>query len=173
MIERDTSINPKPIISFMFAISAGFWAKELAQHITTIGNVTEITLRQVLILISGLLFLLDILCIVWWYARYIYRVQPKAEFGAYFLDFVVCSMFALGANSWTKPITFLLATVLGTTLLLWRFQLLYKSSSASWTDKQILSRAFKALGIALIIATFSTMAFLVIALLVTDISKIL
>jgi hypothetical protein len=97
--------------------------------------------RQILTLASGVLFLLDLLCIVWWYARYIYRVQPKAQFGTYFLDFVICSMFALAANSWTKPNAFLFATICATTFLICRFLLLYFSSSASQTDRYILKMA--------------------------------
>lgn len=158
MVERDSAIDPKPIISFMFAISVGFWAKELAQYISVLKETGKITGQQCVILVSGVLFLLDILCILWWYARYIYRVQPKAKFGAYFLDFVICSMFALAASSWIEPITFLLATTLGTTLLIWRFRLLYKSADVSWTDRQILSKAFKMFRVALLIAVVGILA---------------
>lgn len=155
MVKDSTAIGPKPIISLMFAISVGFWAKELAQYITD-TNTTNV--QWWLTLVSGVLFLIDLLCIVWWYARYIYRVQPKASFGTYFLDFVVCSMFALAANSWTKPTIFLFATVCASGFLVCRFVLLYVSSSASLTDRTILRRAFFFLGLALLIALFGLSA---------------
>lgn len=101
-----------------------------------------------LTLVSGILFLLDLLCIVWWYARYIYRVQPRAEFRTYFLDFIICSMFALAANSWTKPQAFMFATLCGSGFLILRFVLLYFGSSASQTDRYILKIA----GFALLLA---------------------
>jgi uncharacterized membrane protein len=150
MAINETVIDPKPIISLMFAISVGFWAKQLAQYIAA----NEIDNQSWLILGSGILFLVDLLCVAWWYARYIYRVQPNASFGTYFLDFIICSMFALAANSWTKPFTFLLATVFGTTFIICRFFLLYFSPSVSLTDKYILKRAGLILIIALLIAVF-------------------
>jgi hypothetical protein len=116
-------------------------AKEVLQNYAP----HPVGLRWWLTLISGLLFLIDLLCIVWWYARYIYRVQPKVSFGTYFLDFLVCSMFALAANSWTRSATFVCATLFGTTFLLLRFALLYFSSSASETDRYILKRSGLAL----------------------------
>jgi hypothetical protein len=110
--------------------------------------------RRWFTLLSGVLFLFDLLCIVWWYARYIYRVQPRASFWSYFLDFLICSMFALAANSWTTPDIFLFATVWGSALLFARFVRLYYSTDASMTDRQILLHARTTLliacGIALI-----------------------
>ncbi|MHC4544843.1 MAG: hypothetical protein ACYSYL_10000 [Planctomycetota bacterium] len=111
-------------------------------------NPTNRKWRRWLTLGSGILFLLDLLCIVWWYARYIYRVQPRAEFKTYFLDFIICSMFALAANSWTKPKTFMFATLCGSGFLIFRFVLLYLGSSASQTDRYILKIA----GFALLLA---------------------
>lgn len=138
MAKIDTAIDPKPIVSFMFAVSVGFWASQLATYFATFDLKDE---AWWLTLVSGVLFLFDLLCIVWWYARYIYRVQPKAQFGTYFLDFIICSMFALAANSWTRPNTFLLATICGSAFLICRFLLLYFSSSASQTDRYILKMA--------------------------------
>jgi hypothetical protein len=34
MAEQDTAIDPKPIISLMFAISVGFWASQLVQYVS-------------------------------------------------------------------------------------------------------------------------------------------
>lgn len=152
MAEKETAINPKPIISLMFAISVGFWASKLAQYF-------EDETKSLVILISGILFLMDLLCIVWWYAKYIYRVQSKASFGTYSLDFVICSMFALASNSWTKPHTFLLATACGSAFLVCRFVLLYFSSDASLTDKHILSMAGVGLAGALSFALVSLAMF--------------
>lgn len=109
-------------------------------------------LTVLVVVVSGVLFLLDLLCIVWWYARYIYRIQPDASFGAYFLDFVICSMFALAANSWTDPRTFVLATVFGSLFLGGRFWRLYQGPHVSLTDRQILSKAGIFLGMAILVA---------------------
>jgi len=246
--KEDTAIDPKPIISLMFAISVGFWASQLAtyvaptsenahlrsdakelqswinnklqkyvigvdeklqetstdfrvqvsnlleKHVTDPNGITRLTGKNLqleigkaleqqvledsdakklqaqinrklegyitiinptnrrwqrwLTLGSGVLFLIDLLCIVWWYARYIYRVQPRALFRTYFLDFIICSMFALAANSWTKPGTFLFATLCASGFLIFRFLLLYFGSSASQTDRYILKIA----GIALVLS---------------------
>ncbi len=104
---------------------------------------------------SGVLFLLDLLCLVWWYSKYIYRIQKKTSFGTYFLDFLVCSMFALAANTWTKPSVFLFATAFGSGLLIWRFVNLYYSSDVSMTDRNILLKARIMLLVALGIAVIS------------------
>ncbi|MEE8154159.1 MAG: hypothetical protein V3T53_04260 [Phycisphaerales bacterium] len=155
-VETDPAINPKPIISLMLGVSVGFWAKELAQYLTpSESGESDFTFSDpsdVVTLVSGLLFLLDLLCIVWWYARYIYRIQPNASFGTYFLDFVICSMFALGANSWTEPTSFLFATVLGSAGLGYRFWRLYMSPDVSLTDRRILFRAGIFLGVAFLVA---------------------
>ncbi len=153
MTDTDTAENPKSIISLMFGVSVGFWASELAKYLTIgIEQVDRhgVQLEKLfftgdvkswIVLASGLLFLLDLLCIVWWYARYIYRIQPRASFGTYFLDFVICSMFALAANTWTDPKRFLMATVAGSGFLVLRFYQLYRGSSASLTDRSILRLA--------------------------------
>ena len=148
MAESESTIDPKPIVSLMFAVSVGFWASQLATYFAL--EDTKLDVKSCVTLVSGVLFLVDLLCVVWWYARYIYRVQPSATFWTYFLDFIVCSMFALAANSWTAPRPFLFATVVASFFLVLRFWLLYRSSSASLTDKSILLRA----GVMLLIATF-------------------
>jgi len=152
MAEQEAAINPKPIISLMFGVSVGFWANTLAKFVEKLGDTIEP--KEIVILISGILFLLDLLCIVWWYARYIYRVQSSALFGAYFLDFVISSMFALAANSWTDPNPFLLATSFGSLFLVYRFWLLYRSPDTSVTDKRILMRAGAILGLALLVSFY-------------------
>lgn len=164
MAESESTINPKPIISLMFAVSVGFWASQLAAYANQSDTRLSLDMdgmKSWATLVSGTLFLLDLLCIVWWYARYIYRVQPDASFGTYFLDFIVCSMFALAANSWTKPTPFLIATVFGSFFLVLRFLLLYRSSSASLTDKRILTRAGIFLGIASLVALLALSTLLV------------
>jgi hypothetical protein len=128
--------------------------KKLDKYVNVMTPATRI-LQKWSTLVSGVLFLLDLLCIVWWYARYIYRVQPSASFWTYFLDFVICSMFALAANSWTKPSIFLLATACASAFLVWRFVRLYYSSDASMTDRQILYRASRTLVVAMVIAVLS------------------
>lgn len=169
MANSDSSINPKPIVSLMFGVSVGFWANTLVRFITTggaaaaktasveSGDVTAHAFRfsnvvDDVALISGTLFLLDLLCIVWWYARYIYRIQAVASFGSYFLDFVIASMFALAANSWTDPETFLVASMSGSIFLLVRFVLLYRSADASLTDRHIMLTTGIMLVAALLIA---------------------
>ncbi len=159
MYEDETTINPKPIVSFMFAVSVGFWAKQVAEY------KFDRTPESWLVLVSGILFLVDLLCIVWWYAKYIYRIRPSVSFGIYFLDFVICSMFALAANSWTKPDTFLFATLLASVFLMGRFVNLYLCSDASMTDKGILSKA----GFVLLFASASAFVCLVMADKVMDI----
>ena len=148
MAEKGNAVDPKPIISFMFAISVGFWANQLTKYVASL-EWGQLNFQEYLTLISGLLFLIDLLCIVWWYAKYIYRVQPDASFGTYFLDFLVCSMFALAAISWVESGTFLFATLCATSFLVLRFTLLYFSSSASETDRYILKMAGTALVLAL------------------------
>ena len=72
MAEQEAAINPKPIISLMFGVSVGFWANTLAKFVEK----PEVAgLQKIVILISGILFLLDLLCIVWWYPHDLYSRQ--------------------------------------------------------------------------------------------------
>ncbi|MFQ5881239.1 MAG: hypothetical protein ACE5I9_02020 [Candidatus Methylomirabilales bacterium] len=93
------------------------------------------------LILAGLAFLIDIACVMWWYARYIYVIHPTPTLATHFLDFGICGAFNLAANAWTDPRVFLTATVMGAGLLLQRFRLLYGSPEASGTDKYILSSA--------------------------------
>jgi hypothetical protein len=128
--------------------------KAVGGYTATIRS-TGPTSTTVITLLSGILFLGVLLCIAWWYARYIYRIQPIATFGTYFLDFIICSMFALAANSWTHYQTFLGASACGSFLLAARFVMLYKSPHASWTDRLILKWARNMLFGAFLIASIS------------------
>jgi len=154
--------NPKPIVSLIFGVSVTFWAKELADFFTKgVGITPDLhkfssnELLSWIILFSGGVFLVDLLCIVWWYARYIYRIQATATFSNYFLDFVVGGMFNLAANCWTNPKTFLFASGLGTAVLLFRFYRLYLGPNLTLNDKQILRSGLYFLATAMIVAVVS------------------
>ena len=109
---------------------------------TTKVRATDIdAVLSILIILGGLAFLIDIACVMWWYARYIYVIHPTPTLPTHFLDFGVCATFNLAANAWTDLPVFLLATLGGAGLLLWRFRILYSSHEASGTDKFILSSA--------------------------------
>ena len=153
--QTESAMNSKPITSVVFGVSVVFWAATLGQFV----NRPSFSTVDIIALISGTLFVLDLLCIVWWYTRYIYRIQATASFGTYSLDFFISSMFALGAISWSLPQTFLLASLCGSVFLLVRFVILLKSPDASLTDRRIMFRGclvflcaaiFSFLGIAMI-----------------------
>ncbi len=112
----------------------------------------KINVVWMLTLIAGLVFLADIVCILWWYAMYIYKIQTTATIVTYFLDFSVCAMFNVAANKWTVPAVFLWAVVLAVTFLLVRFKLLYDSHEANDTDRRILRAAARGLGAAALIS---------------------
>lgn len=139
----------KALLSLILAVSVGFWAQEFMNFLRHPGVVS---VESVFIGASGAIYLLDILCIAWWYANYIYRIQPISTFGNYFLDFVICSMFVLGAHSWTQPATFLFATAVGSALLVVRFFTLYNSVNATQKDRGVLRYALLLLMAAVVLA---------------------
>lgn len=103
----------------------------------------KVILNTILTILAGLAFLIDIACIMWWYARYIYIIHPTPTLSTHFIDFGVCAAFNLAAAAWTDPRVFLAATMVGAGLLLFRFRLLYASPEASKTDMNILSAAMR------------------------------
>ncbi|MFQ5852927.1 MAG: hypothetical protein ACE5JU_20395 [Candidatus Binatia bacterium] len=144
------SDQPLGIVSFLFALSIGFWGNDMVTYIQHLppdwifGNVV-----QSLTLLAGLFFLTDIVCIMWWYGKYIHKIQTTATLGTYFLDFGVCAMFNVAATRWTNYQIFLGATLIGSFLLGLRFLMLYRSFDASDTDRRILRRAGLWLAIAM------------------------
>lgn len=99
-------------------------------------------LFSILTILAGVAFLADIACIMWWYGRYIYIIQPTPTLSTHFIDFGICAAFNLAATAWTDPRVFLTATMGGAGLLLWRFFLLHRSPEASKTDINILKSAW-------------------------------
>jgi DNA/RNA-binding domain of Phe-tRNA-synthetase-like protein len=45
MTKIDTAIDPKPIVSFMFAVSVGFWASQLATYIKPVSDSDHLCLE--------------------------------------------------------------------------------------------------------------------------------
>jgi hypothetical protein len=97
---------------------------------------------------SGVAFLLDLLCVLWWYSRYIYVVQPTSTLSTHLLDFSVCAVFATAAVAWDKPDIFMWVTLVGTLLIGSRLLLLYRGEDSTDTDRLILRRAAFTLTIA-------------------------
>ena len=46
MTEPEGTVNPKPIISLMLAVSVGFWASELATYFTSLTQREQIDLTN-------------------------------------------------------------------------------------------------------------------------------
>ncbi len=103
-----------------------------------------------LTMISAVLFLMDLLCVLWWYARYIYVIQPMSTFVTHFVDFIVCGMFATAANAWQLPYVFCAATVVGSVLLGARLRMIYHDGNANDTDRRIIRSAWRGLGLAIV-----------------------
>lgn len=163
------------IVGILFAVSVAFWANNLANYLGPVeitktvlaGGTASIQQAKlhtaVITLVSGVLFLLDILCVLWWYAKYIYRIRPTSTLGTHFLDFGVVGMFVLASSKWTVPGIFLIATLIAVTLLALRFYLIYKGPDATDTDRQILIRALWGLGLAaVIVATLGLLTVVIV-----------
>ena len=103
-------------------------------------------------LVGGVFFLVDILCIIWWYARYIHRIRPVMNLWMYFLDFSVAGTFSLAANHWNDPFNFVIASSFGGLLLIVRFMRIYRDPLATETDRHILRQAVPVLLVGLIAA---------------------
>ena len=141
------SDQPLGLVGFLFGFSIAFWTNSIAAHYATelpdtVGFDTAVWL---LTLVAGLVFLADIVCIMWWYMMYIYKIQLTATLLTYALDFGVCAMFNIAGHKWTEPTEFLLAVVIASALLGWRFYNLYHSHEANDTDRRILRAALRGL----------------------------
>lgn len=161
------SEQPVSIISILLALSVAFWADNLASFLDpatpvprAFANLPRDT--AVITLVSGVLFLLDILCVLWWYAKYIYRIKPVFTLGSHFLDFGVAGMFVLAANQWHEPGYFLGTTLIAVTLLSIRFYFIFIDPDATDTDKKILKMALGGLGFAaVIVVALGLLAFII------------
>ena len=123
----------------------GKWNDAIGAHE---GNKNRF-IAWILTLLAGIVFLGNIVCIMWWYAMYIYKIQLTATMLTYALDFGVCAMFNIAGNKWTEPTVFLLSVVGASLLLGWRFHNLYKSHEANDTDRRILRAASVWLSVAI------------------------
>lgn len=167
--------QPISIIGALFGFCVTFWAKNLADYMSDYLVVVKKSLLQLdvenlnildrlasvptqwtdvhgqwfITLFSGLLFLIDILCVLWWFSKYIYRVQSTVTLGTQFLDFSLVGMMSLAANRWDNSVIFLTATTCGSAILLLRFYWIINGPDATDTDKQILSAARWGLCVAL------------------------
>ena len=45
MNRKDTAIDPKPIISLMFAVSVGFWANQLVQYVIPALTASDLKIK--------------------------------------------------------------------------------------------------------------------------------
>lgn len=99
------------------------------------------------VLFAGCVFMVDVACIYWWYFRYIYKIQTTPTLPGMFFDIAVCASFNLAAARWTSPPVFLMASGVGSSLLIARFVNLYRSPEASLSDQTILKRAGWQIGV--------------------------
>ncbi len=146
------------VIGFLFALAIGFWAIDMVAYYQE-GPDSRIAISEeiwILTMVAGMVFFADIVCIMWWYAKYILKIQTTATLLTYFLDFCICAMFNIAAHKWTIPTVFLSAALSGSLLLGYRFRNLYHSNEANDTDRRIL----KAAGMWLLIAVLISLAFL-------------
>lgn len=149
------SDQPLRTVGFLFALSIAFWAQDMATYFS------ETESRDWLYWATsaaGLFFLADIMCIMWWYAKYIYRIQTTATLSTFFVDFGVCAMFNVAAHRWTDHRVFLTATLIASTLLVWRFLSLYRSEEANDTDRRVLRAARNWVGVAILVSAFLLLA---------------
>lgn len=139
--------QPISIIGLLFGICVTFWTKELTDFIAPATPRSPSGAYNAILLAGGLVFLADILCVLWWYANYVYKVEPESTLYSHFLDFTIVGMFALAAGRWQSPVIFLIATSFGAALLGWRFYRLGKSPQATSTDRQVLRLAGSCLAV--------------------------
>ncbi len=145
------SDHPLGIVSFLFALSIGFWGAALVKFVGTLQDWFFTDLFNSMMLVAGAVFLADIVCIMWWYAKYIHRIQGAPTLESYFLDFGICAMFNVAATQWTEYKVFLTSTLFGSALLFVRFFKIYRSPEANDTDRRILIRAGIGLAVAMTI----------------------
>ncbi len=94
---------------------------------------------KIITVFSGISFLLVLLCMLWWFERYINRVEPPTNIYHYLLDYTVVGMFALASFQWYKPHWFLIASTCAVIPFLFRLYLLYWNSTD--IDRHVLKEA--------------------------------
>jgi len=151
-----------PFIGTFFALGITLWVMKFIDFCLVDGSVRDSLFRapDTVTLVSGVLFLIDLLCVLWWYAKYIYVAQPIPTLWMYLLDFCVCAAFGIAAHTWDKPLWFFGATGFASMLLLCRFVLVYRGEDATDTDKRIIWRAGVGLGVALTLVVIGALVFL-------------
>lgn len=89
---------------------------------------------------SGVLFLADLWCVIFWFDKYIYRVSPATTLRLQFIDSWIAGMFALAAYSWNDCRAFLIVSLFAIPAFIYRFYEVYKSTTNN-ADRWILKKA--------------------------------
>lgn len=110
---------------------------------------------------SGILFLVDLLCILWWFGKYLHPVQPSPTLWRHLVDFSIWGLLAMGSQSWDKPRVFIWATVPASCLLMIRFLMVYRAGDSTDTDKKIILGVGIALGVATLVAFVAILSVIV------------
>lgn len=164
MIGKNDNVN---IIGVLFSLSIAFWGGQMANHFSKslpkawtydqgVINDAELWVFAITA-IAGVVFLVDVVCIIWWYSQYIYKIQPTPTFQTHFIDFGICAAFNVAASLWTSG-WFLGATMFGSGLLFFRFYGLRNSPFANGNDQAILLSAFRWMIAAFVVSTILSLA---------------
>jgi len=115
------------LISLLFGVFISLWMDGLAKH----GEMPDHPGGLAL----GLLVLLVLVCLWWWYGVFLGRVSPANNILLYVWDFATLATFAYGARSWAQPEQFMVALVIAVFMMAFRVALAWRESTPRSEDR--------------------------------------
>lgn len=147
VFNKDSGL-PISVVVILSGLCVSLWVKSFVAFF----KVSDWKLYDVVSLGSGILFLGDIWCVIWWFDRYVYLVSPPKSLGLQFLDSWIAGTFVLATEEWKNPDAFLIATILALPALIFRFYRIHNSQEATEADKRLLWKAMFVLVVTFLLA---------------------
>lgn len=109
-------------ISIVFGVFISVWVQPLEGEGIR-GAFPPTSLSDALLLARAILMFVILVCLWWWYAIFLGKVNPAKGFPMYIYEFTTLAVFAIGFRYWDHAYLFPWAVFIGSALMLGRFYL--------------------------------------------------
>lgn len=112
-------------VSIIFGVFIAVWIVPFAAPVLTKENGESFVITHALdFSLRGLLMFLVLICLWWWYARFIGIISPARGFSLFTLDFITLASFALSFRFWSDDFAYPVTIIVGSILMFSRLSLL-------------------------------------------------